>query len=431
MQMFKVSVGSALSLMGLLLSAAGKAEAATFTFTKIADTNTSIPEGPGNFITFSPPVIDDGNVAFVGFGSSEQQGIYTNIDSSLNVVADTNTPIPGGAGNFINFLFPSLDNGNVAFTGEGSSRQFGIYTDIGGLLNVVADTSTPVPGGTGTFLSFGTLPLLDNGNVAFRGSSVFEPQGIYTDTGGSLNVVAGTRTPIPGGTGNFISLLNLSFDEGNVAFAGIGSGFQSGIYTDIGGSLNVLVDTNTALPGGGTVNLGDPIGPVLDGRDIAFGNTDPRGIYTIIEDSLNVVADTNTAIPGGTENFDSFGNLSFDNGNVAFVGADSYDLSVEPREQLGIYTNFGGSLTKVIDLNDSLDGKTLSDFAFTNQALSGNKIAFLANFTDGSHAIYVATANDEPTPIPEPTFALGVLTFGAFAARSAFKRKHRKAAHLI
>ena len=49
----------------------------------------------------------------------------------------------------------------------------------------IADTSTAVPGGTDTFFNFG-VPALDDGEVAFYGSSPSQPRGIYTNVGGSL-----------------------------------------------------------------------------------------------------------------------------------------------------------------------------------------------------------------------------------------------------
>ena len=74
------------------------------------------------------------------------------------VIADKNTAIPGGSGNFTSFYHPSLDGGNVAFQGTGSG-QSGIYTDIGGL-GVVADLNTAIPGGSGNFteLGYGVRP---------------------------------------------------------------------------------------------------------------------------------------------------------------------------------------------------------------------------------------------------------------------------------
>ena len=66
--------------------------------------------------------------------------------------------------------------------------------------------------------------------------------------------------------------------------------------------------------------------------------------------------------------------------------------------QTGVYTTLGGSLRKVIDLNDTLDGKSISSFEVRETALSGDSIAIEAHFDDGSVGIYVATA-----PVPEPS----------------------------
>ena len=68
-------------------------------------------------------------------------------DISFRKIVDTNTPIPGGTGNFPSLgVVPFLDAGTVVFSGPFS---LGIYSDIGGTLNVVVDTNTPAPGGTG------------------------------------------------------------------------------------------------------------------------------------------------------------------------------------------------------------------------------------------------------------------------------------------
>ncbi|MDA2921159.1 hypothetical protein MYX76_16990, partial [Desulfobacterota bacterium AH_259_B03_O07] len=158
-------------------------------------------------------------------------------------------------------------------------------------------------------------------------------QGIYTDIGG-LGVVADKSTMIPGGTGNFLGFGAPSLSGGNVAFVGFSnSPDQIGIYTDIGG--------------------------------------------------LSVVADKSTMIPGGTGTFTGFEITSLDGGNVAFLGFGT-------SNQRGVYTNLGGSLVKVIAIGDSLDGKTLSLLFFGVEGLSGNSIAFIVVFTDGSNGIFVA-----------------------------------------
>ena len=450
----RVIIGLAFGL-SLSFPAAGKAEFTTFKFKKIADTNTLIPSGTGKFTSFSSPLLDNKNVAFGGNGTPQQEppyfptGIYTNVGDSLNVVADTSTPIPGAPiASFVSFGYPSLDNGNVAFFGynnpalSGGFSANGIYTNVGGSLNVVADTNTLIPGGTGNFTDFSS-PSFDNGNIAFSGFGAskqvgtFElyktipesclqrgvriqfarprllvcliPQGgIYINVGGSLNVVADTNTPIPGSTGNFTDFGDISFEQGNVAFrGGISSYFpfsvslppdEFGLYTNVGGSLSVVADLNTPIPGG-SGNFTGFSSPSLDNGNVAFlgFGSSQAGIYTKVGGSLNVVADLNTPIPGGTGNFTSFidssSNLSFDNGSVVFVGNGNPDGS-----QQGIYTTLGGELVKVIAKNDSLDGKIINAVILGSEALSGERIAFSAVFTDGSQGIYVASLKSKNKP---------------------------------
>jgi hypothetical protein len=231
---------------------------------------------------------------------------------------------------------------------------------------------------------------LDNRNVAFVGGSSSEQQGIYTKIGGTLNVVADTNTPIPNGTGNFAGFVDFSQDNQNVTFVGYNSS-QSGIYTNIARELKVLADRNTPIPNGAG-NFASFGGLSLDKKDVAFlgfDSSNQTGIYTKIGGKLNVVADTNTPIPGGTENFIGFGIPSLDKGNVAFLGFGS--------SIAGMYTTLGGSLTKVIAINDSLDGKIVNSLNSEREALNRNRIAFFVGFTDGSQAIYIATLKGPKT----------------------------------
>jgi PEP-CTERM motif len=413
------------------LIAIAQANAASFTFTKIADTNTAIPGGTGNFIDFGngAPSLDNGNVAFWGAGTGQQQGIYTNVGGILNVVADRNTAIPGGTGSFTDSsfrLFPSLDNGNVAFsTSNLTTGQRGIYTNVGGVLNVVVDTNTAIPGGIGNF-TFLNLPSLSNGNVAFLGRDSMGQDGIYTNIGGSLNVVADRNTAIPGGTGNFAVFRNFpSLNNESVAFIG-GSVGQLGVYTNLGGVLNVVANTNTPIPGGTGNFTGFGRFTSLNNGTLAFqgfGAAKQQGIYSNLNGVLNLVANTNTPIPDGTGNFTGFYDPSWlNNGTVAFLGLGS-------TGQKGIYANLNSTLTKVIDLSDLLDGKTISDLSFSTEGLSGSQIAFQAIFTDGSEGIFLTDGGSQfppQTSVPEPSSALGMLAFGAFGAAAMRKRKQKK-----
>ena len=290
----RLNLTISLIMMGLLLSLTHNGQATPFTFTKIADTDTPAPGGIDNFTLFGTPSLDNGMMTFMGYDFPGGVGRYTSVDGSLQSVPDTNPP---------------TFEGNEAVLGVDSSGRQTIYTDINSSLNVVADTNTPIPGGSGNFDFFGPSPSFNDEYVAFMGGNFSGQQGIYTNTGGSLNRVA----------------------------------------------------------------------------------------------------DTNTAIPGGQGNFAYFtGDLSFDGGNVAFLGFDAFGWQ-------GIYADIGGSLTKIIGVNDSLDGKIVSSLSFGHGSLSGNNIAFTASF-GGSEGIFVAT----PEPIysnPEPsTLALfGVAILGTLA----------------
>jgi hypothetical protein len=171
------------------------------TFVRIANTSTAIPSGSGNFTDFGFPSVSGGRVSFQGLGTAGQQGVYTDAGGTLAAVANTSTPIPIGTGNFTGFLGTSLSGGRVAFNGSGTGQQ-GIYTEASGTLTAVANRTTSIPSGTGTFTLFG-IPSLSNGRVAFRGDGSGGQQGIYSDVGGSLAAVANQSTPIPSGSGTF------------------------------------------------------------------------------------------------------------------------------------------------------------------------------------------------------------------------------------
>jgi hypothetical protein len=375
-------------------------------FTRIADTTTPVPGGTGNFTGFLEPSLDNGTVAFQGFGLSEARGIYAaDASGTLRLVADRNTPIPGGTGSFESFFPPSVDkNGSLAIHAFGPSSQQGIYLAAPGeALRVIADRNTDIPGGTGNFTSFFGSPSISSGKVAF--TSGFGPSGeqrIYPAEPG-LRVVADTSTAIPGGTGNFdtFSSEGPSLDNDSVAFHGQGPILvPMGIYlSDPDGTLRVVADSNTPVPGGtGSFNFFQ-FPPSLDDGSVAFfAASGPgfrlQGVYLADPDgALRVVADTNSPIPACNGSFAFVGPPSLDTGRVAFRGFGS------GGSQVGMYLDIGGTLIRVIGENDTLDGKVLREFGFGPEGLSGEQIAFLALFDDSSLAIYVAELR--PSSIPE------------------------------
>jgi hypothetical protein len=140
-----------LGIAGILFAAVQPAFAAspTITFRIAANTATAIPGGTGSFITFfSPtdlthppgPCISFGTVAFFGAGAG-QQGIYMippgppgspqSPPGPPTRVADLNSAIPGGTGNFTSFsVQPSI--GPVAGCPGGCGKTVAVLVTAGG-----------------------------------------------------------------------------------------------------------------------------------------------------------------------------------------------------------------------------------------------------------------------------------------------------------
>ena len=363
------------------------------TLNRVADTSTPIPGGSGNFGVFDSCVISNGNIAFVGYGPGQgpeqQRGVYAKINGILNRVADTSTPIPGGSGNFIDFLSLVISGGNIAFVGYGPGQQQGIYTNIGGVLNRLADKSTPVPGGSGNFSMF-TQVVISNGNVAFLGYNSSAQPGIYTSIGGALNRLADAGTPIPGGSGNFVDFGDPVISNGIVAFVGQGIG-ERGIYTNIDGALNRLADTSTPVPPGGSGDFEGFLYPAIDNGRVAFVGLNSGGmpgIYTNIGGTLNRLADTNTPIPDGSDDFFvSFGPAKISDGNVAFKASGS-------GGQSGIYAGMGGGLSRLADTRTPIPGGSGDFTTFQNPVINNGYVAFTGS-GDGQGGIYIGSC-----PIP-------------------------------
>ena len=355
-----------------------------------------------------------------------QDGIYLELNTNiLQLLADLNTPIPPGPGKFAAFSgtsgragMPSTSMGLVAFWGADASGNDGIYDGDGvHPLQVVADTHTAIPGGAGNFTAFtGSLaypgnPYISGQTVVFHGYGSAGQQGIYAGfPGNPIRVVADTHTAIPGGSGNFTTFTTSAgipaaggVDGNQVVFWAEGASGQQGIYrfaSDPAFPSDPLkiADLATFMPGG-TGNFTDfvgnataPVGPVIYDDNIAFrgaGAGGRIGVYAMINGTLAKVADTTTPVTGGMGMFMDFQAVSISGDVVAFAATG-------PDGQLGIYVSFPSDPIrgyptdpiKVIDLNDTLDRKTITGLRLGPGGLSGDPLAFAATFSDGSQGIY-------------------------------------------
>lgn len=293
----------------------------------------------------------------------------------------------------------------------------GVYRETGGALEAVVNTTTAIPGRAGSFspFSFGR-PSADGGQIAFCVQST----GIYATTASGLVVVADDATPIPGGVGNFPGNFgnpdDVSLDGGDVVFTAsvpVGPFVFPAIFKTTGGvegTLERIVDTDMTVPGSAE-SFGAVANPVLSGGNLVFwgrtASTLRDGVYTTIGGSLRVVADRNTPVPGGTGNFIGFASnagLSIAGERIAFLGFG------EDGSQ-GIYVWDAGVIWKVIDSRDSIDDRNVLLLDFNKEAFSGSAIVFVANFAGNFlQGVYVA-------PVPEPgSIAMQLAALGGLFA---------------
>jgi hypothetical protein len=109
----------------------------------------------------------------------------------------------------------------------------------------------------------------------------------------------------------------------------------------------------------------------MENADVAFvGGIFQKGVYTVIGGTVSKVADLNTSIPGQDGFFSDFGAVAIGAGKVVFVGIGEGGVN-------GLYTNLGGSLSKFVQVSDTLGGKQVTAVSFGRSALASAKWCFV------------------------------------------------------
>jgi hypothetical protein len=418
------SKGTCTALL-VVVAVASVVRAQSWTFTRIADAGSIIPGTSAPFEQFGPPTVEQATVGFWGRRTTTQPaaGVFRGSGGPLSVVADNNTSIPGGTGNFTAFgtvegFAPSLFGPDTAFIGDGLGASFiqrGIYLRSGtGLIRVV-DRNTPVPAGTGGNFFNIRAPALHDDQIAFVAWEFGNVhRGVYRWQSGVTSVVANTSIPIPAGSGTFVDFLDNALDNHRVVFTAVGTGGQCGIYAyQSGGPVTMLYNQQTPVPGSPPGSIFSLMANVAadDGRVAFFGrSTGQEGVYTDMTGPLTLVANHSTPVPGRPgQNFNFFGFLDLDGDCVAFTG-------VFGGGNRGVYVRCGGVLSKVLAQGDPLDGRTVFDITMGPQGLSGDNIAIWVEFTNGTFGVYRATRNG-CYPDCDGDGRLTLADFGCFQTR--------------
>lgn len=160
----------------------------------------------------------------------------------LQRIVDTSTPVPGGSGTFSVLYAPAMSGPNVVFRAVDQSDDVGVYVASSSGLTVVADKSTPIPGYAEYFGSalLNAAPAIDGFEVAFVGgpdgalpypTGAGVRYGVYRWSAGGIDVVADLSTAIPDNDGLFLDFKvpTPSMDAGKVVFSGSGGSGPGGL----------------------------------------------------------------------------------------------------------------------------------------------------------------------------------------------------------
>lgn len=245
----------------------------------IADTTTLIPGTGDTFTLFTGLWAEGGNYAILGFDANSDPGVYR-FDGTLSTVANATTNYPGGFGNFGFFDSVSIsETGMIGFEGGSNFSNTGVYTHTGTTLTEVANGSTPIPGGTGNFSGFASVRT-DGNSVAFVGDGSSGQVGIYSDESGSLDALVDSTDTVPGSAENFSFFQAVSYDAGQATFLGAGT-TVGGIYIAENGILTTVADISTLIPGTAETFQTFGFSEIEDGNVAFFGGgtTIPNSLF--------------------------------------------------------------------------------------------------------------------------------------------------------
>lgn len=268
----------------------------------VADTGTPVPDGTGTFDGYRSATLSGDNVAFQAFSSGNRvEGIYLASGGAVTRVADDSVAPPGGTAKFRGFAIdPPVSGADVFFAAGVGATAGGMYRFHNGSLFVLADMSTPTPGATGTFTSLNSQVVGKNGSVIFTGITN-GTRGVYGYVGGSLVRIADTTTPLPGGGGTFGNFDNgvLGYDGTTAVFLSGGFLPGGGLYAASGGVIRRIALNSDPLPDGGTFSFNNLSTVAVDGDIIAFIGQS-GSLYADVGDDIRRVIGAGDVLSGKT-----------------------------------------------------------------------------------------------------------------------------------
>jgi hypothetical protein len=383
----KKSILTAIISLSLSLVAASGAKAASFSFTKIADSDADNSFG-------APSLNNLGELAFNVNNRNATKDIFRSDGIATTKIAETGNK-------FFSFGNPSInDSGTVTFSGflnktsqeeirdNGFYRESGIFKSDGNYITIV-DNAPLYSQNKYTFLGEPTINNL--GTIAFpkrvEKSGFSTSNGIITasqDGGYLIFEDQYSEQPLRG-------VIN---DRGVVAYSVDKARGSSSELVVVGETTNRL-------------SAGRFLGFDLNNNDtLAFISSDGVDNYSLFKFNGNAtipIADRKTGFTG----FDAV-SLN-DGGSIAVLGT-------EANGKRGIFAGKDSLKDKVITVGDSLLDSTVTNLFFSRDGLNNSgQIAFLAELANGRSGVFRADIDNrvmsqsQTKRVAEPSSILGIL----------------------
>lgn len=393
--------------------------AAAFTFTKIVDTNTPVPNGGGANFSIGlgyRPAVSGGNVAFLANTGEVWTSTITGTVKRKAIIPAFTIPGGGGAHFQLSFAdFVQIHGNTVVLVGEdcySCDTGLGIYTVPvgGGPRTRLVDVNTLRPGSaTDHFGRFSRDFHANNSRVVFSNG-----QQVYS-------------VPLAGGSPTYVtdpscqafdhaclsSLPTVDSSDRRVLMKGCSIFDNCDVHEFTVGGAGPYVDASSADHPPGTLGgyrfdsfhasfdllvldqTSDHRFVVFKGEGTATNKPRVAGVYSRGPAGFFRLVDSTIPVPGGTGTFTIAGftdpsgySLGAANGIVIFRGVDA-------AGKLGIYAvrATGGTITKIIAQGDPISGHTVdtgepASLGFRRDGFDGTTFVFLAQYADGGRGLF-------------------------------------------
>ncbi len=212
-----------------------------------------------------------------------------------------------------------------------------------------------------TGVPFSTAPAInDVGQVAFWGVHSSLDAGIFVGDGNSLTTIADTS-----GDFSFLGVGPSINDRGTVAFLGGLDRGDAGYFTSDGTTTTLIADSSGQFDFQRIPTLDNLFGePVIDARGTVAFRADldngERGIFSSTKDGIRTIADSSRELTtfGITPDINAKGTVVFSAGTASVPGTIEVEGQTVPLAELfqnaGIFTEHSGNLDAIADTNDGL-----------------------------------------------------------------------------